>query len=81
MTYQLVKRKEFPSLLICNISTTNIKITEVLLTLKIILEKNVKYRTFLVSVDVTSHGKYTIKRVGCRAYKNFYKDNSPARNA
>ena len=36
-----------------------------------------KNRTFLVSVDVTSHGKYNIKRVVCRAYTNFYKDNSP----
>ena len=33
MTYQLVKRKEFPSLLIRNIATTNIKIKEVIPTL------------------------------------------------
>ena len=36
-----------------------------------------KNRTFLASVDVTSHGKYNIKRVVCRAYKNLYKDNFP----
>ena len=33
MTYQLVKRKEFPSLLIRNIATTNIKIKEVIPTI------------------------------------------------
>ena len=33
MTYQLVKRKECPSLLIRNIATTNIKIKEVIPTL------------------------------------------------
>ena len=42
---------------------------------KLCFKKKVKNRTFLVSVDVTSHGKYIIKRVVCRAYKNFYKDN------
>ena len=78
MTYQLVKRKEFPSLLIRNMATTNIKnhgsYTDFI---NYILKKKVKNRTFLVSVDVTSHGKYNIKRVVCRAYTNFYKDNSP----
>ena len=79
MTYQLVKRKEFPSLLIRNMATTNIKKSRKLYRLyKLYFEKKKgKNRTFLVSVDVTSHGKYTIKRVVCRAYTNFYKDNSP----
>ena len=79
MTYQLVKRKEFPSLLILNIATTNIKKNHESYTnfTNYILKKRWKIEyLILVSVDVTSHGKYTIKRVVWRAYTNFYKDKS-----
>ena len=59
-----------------SIDTTNIKITK---TITFIEKKNVKNRTFLVSMDVISLDTNTPQNEGikiiCKAYENFYKEN------